>query len=473
MKEGLFSKIKNGLKTKPGQMSFKQKCLLALPGPASVLGSIIIHNTLMKYYTDIIGINPKYIGWIYFIYNIWNAINDPLFGVAIDKMKYNEKRGKYVYLMRVTAPVMMLSVLGMIFSSPSWNEWVIFLVLLGELFFFDTAYTVYSVAYQSYFLIAAPTMEERVDIEVIRTYIGNVIGFLATLIPTLLLVGDGKRELIIPIFTGVVAINAILLVFALKGIKDKPEMYNNLPKQTEHTGIKEAWKEAISILKEKPFLTYLLFYITARGAIEYYFTPFLYFMDDVVKASGTVATIADVIPGLIMLALLPSISSLIKRIGSKNVILISYIPALIGFGSLHFIKEAWMSVISYTFIVLSLNMVQTAGVVVSGSLIDDDEMRTGVRKTGLVGGLFSLIATTLTSIQAVVFTNVLDKFGYVAGEAVQPDRAVLGVRIGAGLVPIVFALIGLIPLLFFPFNKEKEQELSHFSKEARAKEAGV
>lgn len=470
MKESIFTKVKNGLKTKPGQMSFGQKCLLALPGPASVLGSIIIHNTLTKYYTDIIGIDPVYIGWIYFIYNIWNAINDPLFGIWIDKMKYNEKHGKYVYLMRVTAPVMMISVLGMIFSSPSWNDWLVFFVLLFELFFFDTAYTIYSVAYQSYFLIAAPTAEERVDIEVIRTYIGNVIGFLATLIPTLLLVGDGNRKLIIPIFSGVVAINAILLAFALKGIKDKPEMYQNINTADTHLSPKQAWKESIEILKEKPFLTYLLFYITARGAIEYYFTPFLYYMDHVVNASGVVATIADVIPGLIMLALLPYISSLIKKKGSKKVILMSYVPAMLGFGGLLFIKHAWASVICYTFIVLSLNMVQTAGVVVSGALIDDNEKETGIRKTGLVGGLFSLIATTLTSVQSIVFTNVISFFGYDGDAAVQSERAIMGLRIGTGLVPIIFAVIGLIPLLIFPFNKEKEDELSRFSKEARRSE---
>lgn len=217
-----------------GGLSFKEKLTLALPGPASVIGPIIIHNTLMKFYTDIIGINPVYIGWIYFIYNIWNAINDPLLGVYVDKLKYNPKRGKYVYLMRVTAPVMMLSMFGMLLSSPDWNDWVIFLVLLIELFFFDTAYTVYSVAYQSYFFVAAPTKEERIDVEVIRSYIGNAIGFVTTIIPTLLLVGNGNRRLIVPIFTLVICLNVLLYIVALRTLKDKAELYTNVPDQEHH-----------------------------------------------------------------------------------------------------------------------------------------------------------------------------------------------------------------------------------------------
>ena len=64
-----FSKKEKVVTDKTG-MTFRQKCMLALPGPASVLGSIMIHNVLIKYYTDIIGLDAKYIGWIYVIYNI-------------------------------------------------------------------------------------------------------------------------------------------------------------------------------------------------------------------------------------------------------------------------------------------------------------------------------------------------------------------------------------------------------------------
>ncbi len=317
----------------------------------------MIHNTLMKYYTDIIGIDAKYIGWIYLIYNIWNAINDPLFGVYIDRMPFRPKRGKYVYLMRVSAPVMILSIVGMLFASPGWNEWVVFGALLLELFLFDTAYTVYSIAYQSYFLIVAPTTAERVDIEVIRTYVGNVFGFLVTLIPTLLLVGDGNRFLIIPIFTAVVIINAVIMLIALKKVKDRPEIYANLkPQEEAQHKFHETWKESLVIMKSRPFITYLLFYVTMRGAIGYYFTPFLYYMDHVAESNGLVATIADVIPGILMLLVLPIVGTGIKKLGSKNILLASYIPVVIGFTGLLFITKetAWLTIICYIFIVLSL-----------------------------------------------------------------------------------------------------------------------
>lgn len=461
--QGIVQKIGGQYKFSKGGLSFRQKFTLALPGPAAVLGSILIHNVLIKYYTDIIGINPVYIGWVYFIYNIWNAVNDPLFGVYIDRFRYRPKKGKYVYLMRVTAPIMMLSIVGMLFSSPEWSEWLIFAVLLIELFLFDTAYTVYSIAYQSYFLIIAPTTEDRIDVEVIRSYVGNAIGFLATLIPTFLLVGNGNRMLIIPIFMVVIVINAVILVIALRKIKEYPELYENLPQKQETQNFHEVWVETLQILKSRPFITYLLFFITARGAIGYYFTPFLFYMDKVVKASPLVATIADVVPGIIMLAVLPLIGSFIKKFGSKNVLILSYIPAMIGFLGLVFIQNAWYAVVCYSFIVLSLNICQTAGVSINGALIDDNEQKTGVRKTGLVNGIFTLFTTTLTSVQSIIFTNVIHWYGYDSNVAVQSEQAVFGVRVGTAIIPIIFCILGLIPLLLFPINKKREQELSEFS----------
>ncbi|MBQ0168004.1 MAG: MFS transporter [Treponema sp.] len=463
----IFKKIASHYKFTKSKLSFGEKVALALPGPASVIGPIIIHNAMIKFYTDIIGIDPKYVGWIYIIYNIWNAINDPLLGAWVDRMKYNEKRGKYVYLMKVTVPFMLLSTLGMFLTSPAWSDMVVFFVFLAELFIFDTAYTVYSVAYQSYFLIAAPTKEERVDVDIIRTFLGNVVGAVTTIIPTLLMVGNGKRSLVIPALSAVVAMNAVIYLIAFRTLKDKGELYANEVHE-EQKPFRETVREAWAIIKQPAFLTYLLFYITARGAMEYYYTPFLYFMDDVLESSGLMATIADTIPGLFMLALIPVFGNNIKKYGSKTMSIFSLVPAAIGFGGLLFITEAWQAVICYCFIVLALNICQRAGVVLNGDLIDDDERRTGIRKTGLYGGVFSLLATSLTGLQQLVFTNVISAYSYNGALEVQTAEAVTGIRIGAGLVPLIMCVVGLIPMLFFPIGRKKEQELSEFMDSRRS-----
>src|SRR5690625_2828288 len=98
-------------------------------------GGVLIYNVYIKYYTNIVLLKSQYVAIIYIIYNIWNAINDPIIGAWLDKMKIRpQSGGKYVYVMRVTVPVMVFFSFLMVLSSPTWDQWVIFLVFTVELF---------------------------------------------------------------------------------------------------------------------------------------------------------------------------------------------------------------------------------------------------------------------------------------------------------------------------------------------------
>lgn len=103
-----------------------EKFFLALPIPANSLSSVLIHNVYIKFYTDLIGLHPNYVGVVYLIYNIWNFANDPMIGIWIDRRPFKRDRGKFLYLMRVSAPFMIICLIGMLWSQPSWPQWVIF-----------------------------------------------------------------------------------------------------------------------------------------------------------------------------------------------------------------------------------------------------------------------------------------------------------------------------------------------------------
>ena len=108
-----------------GTTSNRAKLLLAFPAMPVTISNVLIHNAYIKYYSDVIGLDVGFVGTIYLIFGIWNAINDPMLGVIIDRFKYSRKRGKYVYFMRVTVPLIVFSSFAMLFSQPAWNEWAI------------------------------------------------------------------------------------------------------------------------------------------------------------------------------------------------------------------------------------------------------------------------------------------------------------------------------------------------------------
>ena len=96
--KGLFSNER-----RDGQISNRTKFFISFPSMPVTISNVLIHNAYIKYYSDVIGLDVGLVGTIYLVFGIWNAINDPMLGVFIDRWRYTPERGKYVYFMRVTA----------------------------------------------------------------------------------------------------------------------------------------------------------------------------------------------------------------------------------------------------------------------------------------------------------------------------------------------------------------------------------
>ncbi|RAP77019.1 MFS transporter [Paenibacillus montanisoli] len=452
--------------TQTRELTGWQKFYLSFPTMPGNLSNVLIHNAFLKYYTDIIGLDPKFVGLIYAIFGIWNAINDPAIGVWLDRYKFNEKRGKYVYVMRLCAPVTLFATFAMIFAQPSWNEWVIFAFLLVLLFIYDTSMTTFSIAHANFKLIAAKTNQERVDVSVFTTYVANIGGFLGTVIPTLLLVGNNDKSLTTLLFCAVLAVNAGLYFVALKPLKESREMYvkENLQIEERKGVFGDAFANVRDAVKSRAFVTFVLLQILAVGPCAFYFTPFLYMSDYVLKLEGFQATLMDVSMGLTLFATAPFLGMFIKRFGMKASVTWALIPCAFGFLLLTFVQNFIQAIVAYIIMYVFAQAISIALNPMIGAIIDEDEQRTGQRKAGMFNGLNALLTIPVSGIQASLFMGIIGYFGFQSGTKIQTDQALLGIKIGAGALPFAFVLLGIIPLLFFPINKKKEQELSEFSK---------
>ena len=459
--------------SKDGKISNRFKFFLAFPGMPVTIGNVLVHNAYIKYYSDVIGLDVRFVGIIYLIFGIWNAINDPLMGVVIDRFRYTPKRGKYVYFMRVTAPLMIFSLFAMLFAQPSWNEWVIFAVFLALLFVFDTAQTAYSIARAAYILVAAPSQEERVDVSVYGTYVAHVGGLLGTIIPTLLLVGNTDKSLTVVLFSAVLAVNAFLYWIALRNIHDKAEMYKDDIQSSEGELVQFVRESSKDAFTSKSFITFVLWQVIGRGPYMFYFTPFLFIMDHVFKFSGAQATAIDVSSGVVMLILVPFMGIWVKNVGVKKAIIVGTLPTAIGYLGLYFTQSFWQVMLAYWVIIVGSQFSNLSLSPMLGAVIDEDEQKTGVRKAGLFTGLNALITIPIAGIHTAIFTSLIAFYGFVSGAAEQSARALEGIRIGAGLIPMLFVLLGVVPILFSPINLARERELSAFSEQRHRVDAST
>jgi GPH family glycoside/pentoside/hexuronide:cation symporter len=224
------------------------------------------------------------------------------------------------------------------------------------------------------------------------------------------------------------------------------------------SGIKEAFTS-------RGFVTYVLYQLLGRGPMMFYFTPFLYLMDHVFQFNGGQATFIDVSSGLVMLAAAPFLGRLVKNWGSKRSILVASLPSALAFLSLFFVQNFWQVMLTYWAIISFQQLPSLAGSPMLGAIIDEDEQKSGMRKAGLFLGLNALITIPISGIQASIFTALISQYGFISGSAEQSTQAMQGIRIGAGVIPFVFILIGTLPILFSPITLEKERELSVFSEQ--------
>jgi len=207
--------------------------------------------------------------------------------------------------------------------------------------------------------------------------------------------------------------------------------------------------------------------LLGRGPMVFYFTPFLYLMDHVFHFSGTMATLVDVIPGLALFVAVPFLGRFVKARGMKKAAVVWAVPTAIGFMSLYFAQGFWQVLLGYCVIIICAQVSVLIINPMLGAIIDEDEQKTGVRKAGLFTGLNALLTIPNAGIQAAIFTSLIGQFGFASGAAEQSERALEGIRAGAGIVPFAFVLLSAIPMLFSPITLERERELSLFSEARR------
>ncbi|MFO7677533.1 MAG: MFS transporter [Thermoplasmatota archaeon] len=434
-----------------------RKTLIVLSAFGAVLSGNVVHATFLKYFTDYIGMSPGAFGVIYMIFMVWNAVNDPLFGGIIDNAKPHPKKGKYVYIMKVTAPVILISMVLMLLAGPDWPSFLTYIYLIVGLFIFDTAYTSFIISFNSYVLAVAPSTDERADFSLIQNYIFMIPSFISTSIAVTFLTGGYPRYVIILLYTGFAVIGGVLFMVSKIALKDSPDLYSNY--EPDNVGMKQLLKSFVPIMKNRNFLMFALYNIFAVGAASTYMNSYLYYMQYVAGASGFVAAIPDLLGGVYQLMVYPVAAYIIRKRGVRSMLRTLLWVSVMAFIGLFLAQSYYQALIGYVLLMTGFAAVYAANTPMLGVIIDEDKSRTKVYKPGVYLGIAAIFAIPARALHVAIFSFVIEYFGYDGMAAVQTERAITGIRIGAGLIPGIMVLLGIIPLFFFTIDKKKEKQL--------------
>lgn len=98
-----------------------------------------------------------------------------------------------------------------------------------------------------------------------------------------------------------------------------------------------------------------------------------------------------------------------------------------------------------------------------GNIIDEFESKMGKRNEGTFMGIRAIFESPSKSVMIFLFTVIITSMGYLGGQEQVPS-AILGIKIGVSILPIIFLLSGFFFLWFFPLKGKKLEQLKEVSR---------
>lgn len=485
-------------------------------GMSTIYG--IMSTALNLYFTDVLGLSLAMTSIVLSVTKIWDAFNDPLMGMIVDKT--HTKMGKcrpYVFWMSI--PVILVTAL--LFAPVNFGQKGNFIYAIIAYLIYYTVYTALDIPYQGLTPLVFPEDKKRVK----AISFSNIVGSLGSVLPSLLfftVAGLWGRENQEAGYFGSALIFAVIggipMLFSAFGFREKIYIP---PKKEKYTdGLK-------IVFKDKKFICLAIaaFFsaIVNMGAM---FLP--YFakwncagvipIDDLcawiyntfgisiqLTSEGLLTPLLQIGSGISYMLSMALVPVFLKKMDKKTLwIWVSVFG--IAADIICFAVGVWIipyntvaGAVTYTILRFFTNfpvgIMTVLLVAMFSDVVDDIEMRTGKRLEGTVFSFRSLINKVAIAIFNVLMLNIVDAFGYNADimtkitdnlskpliESTTVATIIDGVNYTTLLNVIFFMLtafgaIGLllqiIPMFFYKFDeKAQEEKLKVFREEKKKKEA--
>ena len=258
-----------------------------------------------------------------------------------------------------------------------------------------------------------------------------------------------------------------LIAFALTLILAKTESHlssseaiatRNLANSVPTTPIKEQLKIAFA---NKAFLYVIGIYLCSWLAVQLTASILIYFVVswmNMSEADFPIVAIAVQGIALVMLFFWQFVS---EKLGKKGVYYLGMIIWIIAQAALFLIQPGQITLLYIAAIMAGIGV--SVAYLIPWSMIpdvvDSDELSTGERREGIFYSFMVLLQKFGLALALFLVGQALEFSGFIQqipGEPipVQPESALLAIRIAIAPLPTVFLIIGLILTYFYPITKE-------------------
>ncbi|MDB8562800.1 glycoside-pentoside-hexuronide (GPH):cation symporter [Turicibacter sanguinis] len=387
----------------------------------------LVYQFLMLFYTDVVGITAGAVGTMFLIARIFDAVNDPIMGVIVDKT--NLEGGKFIpwiklviFLMPLTTVILFIKVGGgginsLIYAYITYLIWGII-------------YTISDVPIFALATVMTHNSNERVTL----ISIGRI--------------GAGLGSVIISLFfmtllSKIAWTGTVLLLATLALLSMLPLRYLGRERYVYQQKEVLSLKKIFSFVLNNKYL--LIFYgaiimasltNTSTVSINYFA---IYNLGN--ESYISTLTIANMIPMLLVPFVLPP---LIKRYGKKKIFIMAFIVAILS--SLVFYLIGYSNIVWVHLFTTIKGIAQVPTFMIGLFTVDCIEYgtyTTNERAEGISFSLQTFTAKLSAAVAGAISGFVLERVGYEAG-VIQTPQTLNGIWNMYVLYPIFGAVIAII-----------------------------
>jgi len=406
---------------------------------------------LLYFMTDVVGLAAGLAGTALMIGKVWDAITDPTIGYLSDRTRSRwGRRRPYMFI----GSFLLFGMMIVMFTAPelgSQGQYFAWAAIMYCLL--CTAYTLVNIPYGALTPELTTDYNERTVVNAFRmssAVIGTLVGA-GLVLPIVGLAASVKAGWTL---TGVV-MGAIMMVTALVTVFSVREpVHGELPPR------QNIFKSYAQVLGMKAFLTCLIpwtMHITGvtiiQGALLYFY---IYLFGS--ESGFQLALVALLVSSMVFIPVWTVISG---KIGKKKSYNIGMAIVALAVMILFLIGNRVAMEFTYLIMVFAGFGFATQYVMpyaIVPDVVEYDYAENGVRREGVFYGLWTLTSKIGQAFAIALSGWTLSAFGYIPDVA-QSDLSLLGIRLLCGPIPVVFFVIGIIVLAFYPITREKYEEI--------------
>ena len=439
------------------KMSKIQKMIYGLGDFGSQFIWTFTGSYLTIFYTDIVGLAPAIVSAIMFGARIWDAINDPMFGTIAERTR--TKYGRFRPYILFGTPIMALFCV-LTFSAPFGNGTARVIWATVTYIGLGMLYTAVNLSYGSLSSVMTTDSEDRIELNFWRM-IGANVGQLvlnAVSMPLILFfsakaqkgttVATSSGYFYTSFIFAIITLVLFMLVF-----KNSKEVIA-AGKEEKKIPLKMSVK---TIIGNKPLICVFLMLMSYCIGLSIHSGLLVYYITYVVKRLD-LATILMTVPSVCSILVMFLTKGSIEKVGKKKMLLISYIGM-----SLATILLGITDPKNIVLIVIFQGMWGAAKFVspiLMGSVpecIDYAEDKFGTICDGIAYSFVSLATKLGPALGPSIGLLALGS-SYVAN-AEQSAETLARINFAVNYLPVAFLLLGIIPVILYPLNKEKNEEI--------------